>query len=169
MLGTEDTCRHCAECASRRGSVPWGWAQRDKGDGEGKCRTVNSRLLIQASGNKGPRAGCETTFRVFSKSRFNVFSIKTKRRNTWCLLSKQALVLKINQSGRRDSGPGYFCSQAGPGQWALRATGTSCCPWVGHLQLETITGGHRRRLWPGQGWFSCPAPGLPHVSSLETM
>lgn len=59
--------------------------------------SVTPSLLTQAAGNKGPRAGHKITVRVFSNSQFNVFSNKTKGRNTWCFFSKQSLGLKINQ------------------------------------------------------------------------
>lgn len=61
--------------------------------------SVTPSLLIQAMGNNGPKAGHKTAVCVFSNSQFNVFSNKTKGRNTWCFFSKQALVLKINQHG----------------------------------------------------------------------
>lgn len=49
----------------------------------------------------GLGAGHKTASRVSSKSQFNVFSNRTKGRNTWYLLSTQALVLKIKQRVRR--------------------------------------------------------------------
>lgn len=61
--------------------------------------SVTPSLLIQATGNNSPKAGHKTAVCVFSNSQFNVFSNKTKGRNTWCFFSKQALVLKINQHG----------------------------------------------------------------------
>lgn len=61
--------------------------------------SMTPSLLIQATGNNGPKAGHKTAVCVFSNSQFNVFSNKTKGRNTWCFFSKQALVLKINQHG----------------------------------------------------------------------
>lgn len=91
---------------------------RAQGKVQGQC--CYRRWLIQATGNKGPRAGHKTIFRIFSKSQLHVFSHKTKERNTWCLLSKLALVLKINQWVSWDS----VCSHFRPWEQALDSEAT---------------------------------------------
>lgn len=128
--------------------------------------SMTPSLLIQATGNNGPKAGHKTAVCVFSNSQFNVFSNKTKGRNTWCFFSKQALVLKINQHGvglclwwfplwtvERGGGGGTGGSRGTPlplasafapwSQSSGEATGSGCPPATRTLELS----GRPRDSW----------------------
>lgn len=118
---------------------------------------------------RGLRAGHKTAFRVSSKSQFNVFSNKTKGRNTWYLLSTQALVLKINQRVRRDLACDYFRIGSSPeggaaGKAAVLASASASRRQGSRRTAMEAVG--RRRTCPlprGRRWLPAPLAPPPHL------
>lgn len=78
-------------------------------------RTVHRNFPDSSCRKPGPKAGRKTTFRVFSKSWFNVFSIKTKTSNTWCLYQNKLGYERKEPVRRGMWGMGTFlCHQSYP-------------------------------------------------------